>query len=459
MLSTSKNLVFKHKLTQLTKSNAILNNAKILNTNQVRFAAKEKFDRSKPHINIGTIGHVDHGKTTLTAAITKYLSETNPASNNKFLAYDQIDKAPEEKQRGITISTSHIEYATENRHYAHIDCPGHADYIKNMITGAAQMDGSILVISADDGPMLQTREHLLLCKQVGIKHLVVFLNKVDLVNDAEMIEMVEEEVRETLKNYDFDGDKVTIVKGSALKGLEGEQSEIGVFAIKKLMEAVDNDIPVPERDVDKPFLMPVEGVLTIQGRGTVATGRVDQGSIKLNTEVEIVGHAPQPIKTSVTGIEMFKKLVDKGQAGDNLGVLLRNVDKKLVRRGQVICKPGLMKPRVKFDADVYVLTQEEGGRRTPFVDGFSPQFFFRTADVTGKIRIYPEEGKPLGEGEKSMAMPGDKKKFEVNLIYPMALVEGLQFAVREGGLTIGAGIVTKIYDEMPGGVAPVAKKK
>ena len=450
MLTSSKNI---RSLSQLAKTNAVLN-AKVLNTNQLRFAAKEKFDRSKPHINIGTIGHVDHGKTTLTAAITKYLAELDPKAN-AFLAYDQIDKAPEEKQRGITISTSHIEYATANRHYAHIDCPGHADYIKNMITGAAQMDGSILVISADDGPMLQTREHLLLCKQVGIKHLVVFLNKVDLVGDPEMIEMVEEEIRDTVKQYGFDGDTISIIKGSALKGLEGDQSEIGVPALKKLMEAVDKDIPEPERDVNKPFLMPVEGVFTISGRGTVATGKVDQGSLKLNAEVEIVGHSPVPIKTSVTGIEMFKKLVDRGQAGDNLGILLRGIDKKQIKRGQVICKPGLLKARTKFDADIYVLTAEEGGRRTAFVDGFSPQFYFRTADVTGKMKIYPEEGKALAEGEKCMAMPGDKKKIQVTLISHMAIIEGLSFAVREGGLTIGAGIVTKIYDEE----VPAGQKK
>lgn len=447
---------------KISKTSSILNKANtflattqtIINTNQLRFAAKEKFDRSKPHINIGTIGHVDHGKTTLTAAITKYLSETDPKANN-FLAYDQIDKAPEEKQRGITISTSHIEYSTPARHYAHIDCPGHADYIKNMITGAAQMDGSILVISADDGPMLQTREHLLLCKQVGIKHIVVFLNKVDLVPDPEMIEMVEEEIRETVKQYGFDGDNISIIRGSALKALEGDKSEIGTPAIQKLMDAVDKDIPEPERDINKPFLMPVEGVFTISGRGTVATGKVDQGSLKLNAEVEVVGFAPTPIKTSVTGIEMFHKLVDKGQAGDNLGILLRGIDKKQIKRGQVICKPGLLKPRTKFDADIYVLTAEEGGRRTAFVDGFSPQFFFRTADVTGKMKIYPEEGKALAEGEKCMAMPGDKKKINVTLINHVAITEGLSFAVREGGHTIGAGIVTKVYEEE----TPAGQKK
>lgn len=425
-----------------------------LQTFTVRGAAKEKFDRSKPHINIGTIGHVDHGKTTLTAAITKVMSTLD--GSNAFKSYDQIDKAPEEKQRGITISTSHIEYQTQNRHYAHIDCPGHADYIKNMITGAAQMDGSILVISSDDGPMLQTKEHLLLCKQVGIKHIVVFMNKVDIVNDKDMIDIVEEEVREVLTKYGFDGEATPIIRGSALKALEGDKSEIGEPAILKLMEAVDSYIPEPKRDMAKPFLMPVESVFKISGRGTVATGKVETGTIKLQTEVEIVGFAPTPLKTVITGIEMFHKLVDKGQAGDNLGLLLRNVEKTDARRGTVICKPGLLKPRVRFDADVYCLTKEEGGRHTPMVDGFQPQFFFRTADITGKIRWLPGEGaKPE---DKQMAMPGDHKKVSVELIQPMALKEGLSFAIREGGNTIGAGIITAVSEDMTGHTVLDGKK-
>jgi len=425
-----------------------------LQTFTVRNAAKEKFDRSKPHINIGTIGHVDHGKTTLTAAITKVLSSLD--TSNSFRSYDQIDKAPEEKQRGITISTSHIEYQTANRHYAHIDCPGHADYIKNMITGAAQMDGSILVISSDDGPMLQTKEHLLLCKQVGIKHIVVFMNKVDLVNDKDMIDIVEEEVREVLTKYEFDGEATPIIRGSALKALEGDQSEIGEPAILKLMEAVDSYIPEPKREMAKPFLMPVESVFKISGRGTVATGKVEAGTIKIQTEVEIVGFAPTPLKTVITGIEMFHKLVDKGQAGDNLGLLLRNVEKTDARRGTVICKPGLLKPRVRFDADVYCLTKEEGGRHTPMVDGFQPQFFFRTADITGKIRWLPGEG--AQPEDKQMAMPGDHKKVSVELIAPMALKEGLSFAIREGGNTIGAGIITAVSEDMTGHTVLDAKK-
>jgi elongation factor Tu len=420
------------------------------------YAAKEKFDRSKPHINIGTIGHVDHGKTTLTAAITKVLSE-QLAGVNKFKSYDQIDNAPEEKQRGITISTSHIEYETAKRHYAHIDCPGHADYIKNMITGAAQMDGSILVIGADDGVMLQTREHLLLCKQVGIKHIVVFMNKVDLVKDQEMIEIVEEEIRDVLNNYEFDGANTKIIRGSALKALEGENSEIGVQSVKALMDAVDESIPEPKREINKPFLMPVESVFTISGRGTVATGKVDQGTTKIGAEVEIVGYAPNPVKSTVTGIEMFHKLVDKGQAGDNLGILLRGMDKKNLRRGQVVCHPGLYKPRARFDADIYVLTSEEGGRRTPFVEGFQPQFYFRTSDVTGRISFVP--GPDAKPDDKQMAMPGDHKKIFVSLIAPMAIKEGLSFAIREGGQTIGAGIITKVSEDMTGFVNVAADKK
>ncbi len=366
------------------------------------------------------------------------------------MAYDQIDKAPEEKARGITISTSHVEYQTATRHYAHIDCPGHADYIKNMITGAAQMDGAILVISADDGPMLQTKEHLLLCKQVGIKHLVVYLNKVDLVKDPEMLEIVEEEVRELLTYYKFDGQNTRIIKGSALKGLEGEDSDIGKKSILELMKAVDETIPVPERDINKPFMMPLESVFNIQGRGTVATGKVDQGTIKLNTEVEIVGFKPTPLKATVTGIEMFRKIVDKGQAGDNLGLLLRNVTKDDIKRGQVICQPGLVKPHMVFEAEVYFLTKDEGGRAKPMFTGFQPQFYFNTADVTGTLEFIPQEGKPKkvgadGKEEAEMAMPGDNRTVKVSLIYPMAIKEGTSFAIREGGSTIGAGKVVKTY--------------
>lgn len=395
--------------------------------------SKEKFTRSKPHVNIGTIGHVDHGKTTLTAAITTVLSKEGKA---QALAYDQIDKAPEEKERGITISTTHVEYETDKRHYAHVDCPGHADYVKNMITGAAQMDGAILVVSAADGPMPQTREHILLARQVGVPALVVFMNKVDMVDDKELLDLVELEVRELLSKYEFPGDQIPIVKGSALKALEGDTSEIGVSSIKKLMEAVDAYVPTPVRAIDKTFLMPIEDVFSISGRGTVVTGRVERGMVKINDEVEIVGIRPTQ-KTVVTGIEMFRKLLDEGQAGDNCGVLLRGTKKEDVERGQVLAKPGTIKPHKKFKAEAYILTKEEGGRHTPFFNGYRPQFYFRTTDVTGVVT--------LKQGTE-MVMPGDRVELQVELIAPIAMEKELRFAIREGGRTVGAGVVVDIAE-------------
>jgi elongation factor Tu len=393
--------------------------------------AKAKFERTKPHCNIGTIGHVDHGKTSLTAAITKVLAETGGA---QFTAYDQIDKAPEEKARGITISTSHVEYETANRHYAHVDCPGHADYVKNMITGAAQMDGAILVVSAADGPMPQTREHILLARQVGVPALVVFLNKCDMVDDAELLDLVELEVRELLSKYDFPGDDIPIIRGSALAALEDSNKELGHDAVLKLMSEVDRYIPQPERPKDKPFLMPVEDVFSISGRGTVVTGRVERGIIKVGEEVEIVGlRATQ--KTTVTGVEMFRKLLDSGEAGDNIGALLRGVQREDVERGQVLAKPGSITPHTKFKAEAYILTKEEGGRHTPFFTNYRPQFYFRTTDVTGVVQL------PQGV---EMVMPGDNVAMDVELIAPIAMDEGLRFAIREGGRTVGAGVVAKI---------------
>jgi elongation factor Tu len=394
--------------------------------------AKAKFERTKPHVNIGTIGHVDHGKTTLTAAITTVLAKKTGGA--VATAYDQIDKAPEEKERGITISTAHVEYETENRHYAHVDCPGHADYVKNMITGAAQMDGAILVVSAADGPMPQTREHILLSRQVGVPYIVVFLNKVEMVDDDELLELVEMEVRDLLSEYEFPGDEIPVVKGSALKALENPDSE-WADAIMELMKAVDEYIPTPEREKDKPFLMPVEDVFSITGRGTVATGRVERGTIKVGDEVEIVGLAEETKKTVVTGVEMFRKLLDLAEAGDNIGALLRGVDRKEVERGQVLAKPGSVNPHTKFQAQVYILTKEEGGRHTPFFNGYRPQFYFRTTDVTGVIK--------LPEGTE-MVMPGDNIEMEVELIAPIAIEEGTRFAIREGGRTVGAGAVSKI---------------
>ncbi len=399
--------------------------------------AKQKFERTKPHVNIGTIGHVDHGKTTLTSAITKILSQKGYAQATD---YGEIDKAPEERERGITIAISHVEYETDNKHYAHVDCPGHADYIKNMITGAAQMDGAILVVSAADGPMPQTREHILLARQVGVPRIVVFLNKADMVDDPELMELVELEVRELLSEYEFPGDEIPIVTGSALKAMEcgcGKEDCENCGPIHKLMEAVDEYFPTPERDVDKPFLMPVEDVFTITGRGTVVTGRVERGVVKVGDEVEIVGLREEPRKTVVTGVEMFRKLLDQGQAGDNIGVLLRGVDRDEVERGQVIAKPGSVKPHTKFKGEVYVLTKEEGGRHTPFFQGYRPQFYFRTTDVTGTIK--------LPEGVE-MVMPGDNVNMEVELITPIAMEEGLRFAIREGGRTVGAGVVTQIIE-------------
>jgi len=393
--------------------------------------AKGKFERTKPHVNVGTIGHVDHGKTTLTAALTKVMAEAHGGS---FMAYDQIDKAPEEKARGITISTAHVEYTSDARHYAHVDCPGHADYVKNMITGAAQMDGALLVCSAADGPMPQTREHILLARQVGVPYIVVFLNKADMVDDAELLELVEMEVRELLSKYDFPGDTTPIVKGSALKALEGDQSEIGVPSVVKLVEEMDKYIPVPERAIDGAFLMPVEDVFSISGRGTVVTGRIERGIVKVNDEVEIVG-LKDTQKTICTGVEMFRKLLDQGQAGDNVGVLLRGTKREDVERGQVLCKPGSIKPHTKFECEVYVLTKEEGGRHTPFFKGYRPQFYFRTTDVTGSVE--------LPEGVE-MVMPGDNIKMTIELINPIAMEEGLRFAIREGGRTVGAGVVSKI---------------
>jgi elongation factor Tu len=395
--------------------------------------AKEKFNRDKPHCNIGTIGHVDHGKTSLTAAITKVLAETGGAT---FTAYDQIDKAPEEKARGITISTSHVEYQTKNRHYAHVDCPGHADYVKNMITGAAQMDGAILVVSAADGPMPQTREHILLARQVGVPALVVFMNKVDMVDDPELLELVEMEVRELLSSYDFPGDTIPIVKGSALAALEDKTPEIGREAVLKLMEAVDSYIPQPDRPKDQPFLMPIEDVFSISGRGTVVTGRIERGIIKVGEEVEIIGIRPTS-KSTVTGVEMFRKLLDQGEAGDNVGCLLRGVDREGVERGQVLAKPGSIKPHKKFKAEAYILTKEEGGRHTPFFNNYRPQFYFRTTDVTGVVT--------LPEGTE-MVMPGDNVAMTVELITPIAMEEKLRFAIREGGRTVGAGVVASIIE-------------
>ncbi len=393
--------------------------------------AKEKFERNKPHVNIGTIGHVDHGKTTLTAAITKCLAEKGRA---KFLAYDMIDKAPEEKARGITINTAHVEYETEARHYAHVDCPGHADYVKNMITGAAQMDGAILVVSAADGPMPQTREHVLLARQVQVPYIVVFLNKVDMLDDEELLELVEMEVRELLSSYEFPGDKIPVIRGSALKALQGDTSAIGVPAIEKLMAAVDAYIPTPERLVDQPFLMPVEDVFTISGRGTVATGRVERGKVRVGETIDIVG-MKATVQTTVTGVEMFRKLLDEGQAGDNIGALLRGVKREDVERGQVLAAPKSILPHTKFQGEIYVLKKEEGGRHKPFFAGYRPQFYFRTTDVTGSITL------PQGV---EMVMPGDRVTIEVELITPIAMEEKLRFAVREGGRTVGAGVVAKI---------------
>jgi len=394
--------------------------------------SKEKFDRSKPHVNIGTIGHVDHGKTTLTAAITKVLAKNNPKV--QFVAFDQIDKAPEEKARGITIATAHVEYETANRHYAHVDCPGHADYVKNMITGAAQMDGAILVVAATDGPMPQTREHILLARQVGVPAMVVFMNKADAVDDPELLELVELEVRELLSAYEFPGDDIPVIRGSALKALEGDPE--WEKTVLELMAAVDSYIPTPERDIEKPFLMPVEDIFTIQGRGTVATGRVERGKVKVNEAVEIVGIRPTK-NTVVTGVEMFKKLLDEGVAGDNVGLLLRGIDRKDIERGQVISKPGSITPHTKFKAEAYVLTKEEGGRHTPFFTGYRPQFYFRTTDVTGVAH--------LPEGVE-MVMPGDNVAMEIELIAPIAMEKGLRFAIREGGRTVGAGTVSEVME-------------
>ncbi|OGB86432.1 translation elongation factor Tu [candidate division TM6 bacterium RIFCSPHIGHO2_12_FULL_38_8] len=394
--------------------------------------AKDKYVRSKPHVNVGTIGHVDHGKTTLTAAITTVLAKTGGAVAKKF---EEIDNAPEEKARGITIATSHVEYETKNRHYAHVDCPGHADYVKNMITGAAQMDGAILVVSASDGPMPQTREHILLAKNVNVPSLVVFLNKVDMVDDPEMVDMVEEEIRDLLKKYDFPGDTIPVIRGSALKALQGDESELGAPSIRKLMDAVDEYIPLPKRDIDKPFLMPVEGVFSIAGRGTVATGRIEKGKIKIGEAVQLVGLNEKPVDTTVIGIEMFRKDLDEGQAGDNAGLLLRGLKKEDVVRGQVLAKPGSIAPHKKFKGQVYILTKEEGGRHSAFFNGYRPQFYFRTTDVTGVVKL------PAG---REMVMPGDNLILEIELISPIAMEKDLRFAIREGGRTVGSGIVTEI---------------
>ena len=395
--------------------------------------AKEKFDRSKPHVNIGTIGHVDHGKTTLTAAITKVLAKSGGAT---FVAYDQIDKAPEEKARGITINTAHVEYSTQKRHYAHVDCPGHADYIKNMITGAAQMDGAILTVAATDGPMPQTREHVLLARQVNVPFIVVFLNKVDALDDPELLDLVEMEVRELLSSYNFPGDDIPVIRGSALKALEGDTSEIGEQSILKLMAAVDEYIPTPKRDIDKPFLMPVEDVFTITGRGTVATGRIERGQVKVGEEIELVG-LKDTAKTVVTGVEMFKKILDEGQAGDNAGILLRGLKREEVERGQVLAKPKSITPHTKFKCTAYILKKEEGGRHKPFFNGYRPQFYFRTTDVTGLVAL------PAGT---EMVMPGDNIEMEVTLITPIAIEQQLRFAIREGGRTVGAGVVSEIIE-------------
>ena len=399
--------------------------------------AKAKFERTKPHVNIGTIGHVDHGKTTTTAAITKYLGLLGKA---KYEAYDQIDSAPEEKERGITINTAHVEYETDKRHYAHVDCPGHADYVKNMITGAAQMDGAILVVSAADGPMPQTREHILLARQVGVKYIVVYLNKCDMVDDPELLELVEMEVRDLLSSYDFPGDEIPIVKGSSLKVLESTSTDPNdpVYApMKELMDAVDNYIPTPDRPVDQPFLMPIEDVMTISGRGTVVTGRVERGTVKLQDEVEIVGLSKESKKTTITGVEMFRKILDQAEAGDNIGALLRGIQRSEVERGQVLAKPGTIHPHTKFKAQVYVLTKEEGGRHTPFFNGYRPQFYFRTTDVTGVIE--------LAAGTE-MVMPGDNVDMTIELITPIAIENGLRFAIREGGRTVGSGVVSEIME-------------
>jgi elongation factor Tu len=393
--------------------------------------AKEKFQRTKPHVNVGTIGHVDHGKTTLTAAITKIMAAK---FGGEFRSYDQIDSAPEEKARGITIATAHVEYQSDKRHYAHVDCPGHADYVKNMITGAAQMDGAILVVSAADGPMPQTREHILLARQVGVPYIVVYMNKADMVDDPELLELVELEVRDLLSSYQFPGDETPVVVGSALKALEGDSSELGVPSIYKLIEAMDGFIPVPERPVDQPFLMPIEDVFSISGRGTVVTGRIERGKVKVGEEVEIVGLRPTQ-KTTVTGVEMFRKLLDEGVAGDNVGVLLRGTKRDEVERGQVVCKPGSITPHTQFESEVYVLSKEEGGRHTPFFTGYRPQFYFRTTDVTGSV--------DLPEGVE-MVMPGDNIRMVVHLIAPIAMEEGVRFAIREGGRTVGAGVVSKV---------------
>ncbi len=395
--------------------------------------AKSKFERKKPHVNVGTIGHVDHGKTTLTAALTMVSAKK---FGGEVRRYDQIDNAPEERERGITIATAHVEYESEKRHYAHVDCPGHADYVKNMITGAAQMDGAILVVSAADGPMPQTREHILLARQVGVPYIVVYMNKADMVDDAELLELVEMEVRELLDTYEFPGDDTPVVVGSALKAMEGEQSELGEGSIWKLLEAMDSYIPMPERLVDQPFLLPIEDVFSISGRGTVVTGRVDRGRVKVGDEVEIVG-LKDTLKTTCTGVEMFRKLLDEGQAGDNVGVLLRGTKREEVERGQVLCKPGTIKPHSHFESEVYVLSKEEGGRHTPFFNNYRPQFYFRTTDVTGAVQ--------LPEGVE-MVMPGDNVKMEVKLITPIAMEEGLRFAIREGGRTVGAGVVAKIIE-------------
>ena len=395
--------------------------------------AKEKFERNKPHVNIGTIGHVDHGKTTLTAAITKVLAEAGGAA---FMAYDEIDKAPEEKARGITINTAHVEYETDSRHYAHVDCPGHADYIKNMITGAAQMDGAILVVAASDGPMPQTKEHVLLARQVNVPHIVVYLNKVDLLDDEELLELVEMEVRELLDEYEFPGDDTPVIRGSALKALEGDASEIGVPSVLKLMEAVDSYIPTPERDIDRPFLMPVEDVFTISGRGTVATGRVERGKINMGDKIEIVG-IRETTTTTITGVEMFRKILDYAEAGENVGALLRGMKREDVERGQVLAQPGSITPHTHFKCKAYILKKDEGGRHKPFFDGYRPQFYFRTTDVTGAITL------PSGV---EMVMPGDDVEFEVKLITPIAIEDQLRFAIREGGRTVGAGVVSGIIE-------------
>ena len=399
--------------------------------------AKAKFERTKPHVNIGTIGHVDHGKTTTTAAITKYLGLLGKA---KYEAYDQIDSAPEEKERGITINTAHVEYETDKRHYAHVDCPGHADYVKNMITGAAQLDGAILVVSAADGPMPQTREHILLARQVGVKYIVVYLNKCDMVDDPELLELVEMEVRDLLSSYDFPGDEIPIIKGSSLKVLESTSTDPNdpVYApMKELMDAVDSYIPTPDRPVDQPFLMPIEDVMTISGRGTVVTGRVERGTVKLQDEVEIVGLSKEPKKTTITGVEMFRKILDQAEAGDNIGALLRGIQRTEVERGQVLAKPGTIHPHTKFKAQVYVLTKEEGGRHTPFFNGYRPQFYFRTTDVTGVIE--------LAAGTE-MVMPGDNVDMTIELITPIAIEKGLRFAIREGGRTVGSGVVSEVIE-------------